>query len=52
MPTKPIGIRIPEDVYVWLKEKSEIEHRNLSNTIISILMDAKECEQNGQCKSH
>ena len=45
MPTVQIGIRLPQELYDWLKEKSEKEHRTLSNTLISLLLDLKESEE-------
>ena len=46
MPTIQIGIRLPQELYDWLKEKAEKEHRTLSNTLVSILLDVKENEKN------
>ena len=45
MHTVQIGIRLPQELYDWLKEKAEKEHRTLSNTLVSILLDVKESEQ-------
>ena len=45
MPTVQIGIRLPQELYDWLKEKAEKEHRTLSNALVSILLDRKESEQ-------
>ena len=45
MPTVQIGIRLPQELYDWLKEKAEKEHRTLSNTLVSLLFDLKEGEK-------
>ena len=42
MKDKIINIRVDEELYSYLKDKAEKEHRTLSNMIISILLDAKE----------
>ena len=42
MNTIPTSIRIPKELYEWLKNKAEEEHRTISNTIISILADEME----------
>lgn len=42
MPTILTSIRLPQDLYEWLKDKAEKEHRTVSNTLISVLIDAKE----------
>ena len=44
MPTKMVNIRVEEELYKYLTERAEKEHRTLSNMIISILLDAKESE--------
>lgn len=44
MPTKMVNIRVDEELYKYLTERAEKEHRTLSNMIISILLDAKESE--------
>lgn len=41
MPTVSTSIRIPKDLYDWLKDKAKKEHRTISNTIISILEEQK-----------
>lgn len=45
MPTVQIGVRLPEELYAWLKDKAEKEHRTISNMLIAILADAKDGEQ-------
>jgi len=42
MPTKTIAIRLPEDLLEYLTKRAEKEHRNLSNMIISLLLNVKE----------
>ena len=42
MPTKSIAIRIPDDLYEYLVNRAQKEHRTLSNLIVSILLDEKE----------
>ena len=46
MPTKPIAVRLPDELYEYLVARAEKEHRTLSNMIISILLTAQEqdCE--------
>jgi len=41
MPTKSVAIRIPVELYEYLTERAEREHRTLSNMIISLMEDAK-----------
>ena len=48
MPTVQIGVRLPEELYEWLKEKAEKEHRTISNTLISALIDAKDNQKGNQ----
>ena len=48
MPTVQIGVRVPEELYEWLKDKAEKEHRTISNMLIAILADAKDGENNGR----
>ena len=45
MPTVSTSIRLPQELYEWLKDKAEKEHRTISNTLIAVLMDAKDGEQ-------
>lgn len=45
MPTVLTSIRLPEELYEWLKDKSEKEHRTISNMLIAILADAKDNKQ-------
>ena len=45
MPTKPVNIRIDEELLAYLEQRAEREHRTLSNMIISILLDAMEQEE-------
>lgn len=45
MPTVSTSIRLPKDLYEWLKDKSEKEHRTISNTLIAILIDVKDSEE-------
>ena len=42
MQTKTIAIRLPEDLLEYLTKRAEKEHRNLSNMIISLLLDVRE----------
>lgn len=42
MPTKPISIRLDENLLAYLTERAEREHRTLSNIITSILLDEME----------
>lgn len=46
MPTVLTSIRIPKDLYEWLKEKAEKEHRTISNMIIAIMIETKDDEDN------
>ena len=48
MPTVQIGVRLPKELYAWLKDKAEKEHRTISNMLIAILADAKDgdCNEN------
>ena len=48
MPTVQIGVRLPEELYKWLKDKAEKEHRTLSNTLIDVLIDWKDSQQENQ----
>lgn len=43
---KYIGFNCPADLYDWLKEKQDIERRNLSSSVVHALQTAKEAEQN------
>lgn len=45
MPTRAVNIRIDEELYQYLQDRADKEHRTLSNMIISILLDAKESEE-------
>lgn len=45
MPTVQIGVRLPEELYKWLKDRAEKEHRTISNMLIAILTDVKDGEQ-------
>ena len=42
MPTKSIAVRIPDDLYEYLVNRAQKEHRTLSNLVISILFNEKE----------
>lgn len=42
MPTKSVSLRLPEELYQYLVDRAECEHRTLSNLIVSILLDAME----------
>lgn len=44
MSTKMVSIRIDEDLFSYLQERAEREHRTLSNMIISILLSDKESD--------
>lgn len=44
MPTRAVNIRVDEELYQYLQDRADKEHRTLSNMIISILLDAKESE--------
>lgn len=44
MATKAVNIRVDEELYQYLQDRAEKEHRTVSNMIISILLDAKESE--------
>lgn len=44
MATKAVNIRVDEELYQYLQDRAEKEHRSVSNMIISILLDAKESE--------
>ena len=46
MPTKSIAIRIPDDLYEYLVNRAQKEHRTLSNLVISILIDENEVDKN------
>lgn len=50
MPTVLTSIRLPQELYEWLKDKAEKEHRTISNMLIAILIDEKDNEQK-KCKS-
>ena len=41
MPTKSVSLRLPEELYQYLTDRAEREHRTLSNLIVSLLLDAK-----------
>ena len=45
MPTKPVNLRIDEELLCYLEDRAKREHRTLSNMIISILLDAMEQEE-------
>ena len=45
MATKAVNLRVDEELYQYLADKADKEHRTLSNMIISILLDAKESEE-------
>ena len=45
MATKAVNIRVDEELYQYLQDRADKEHRTLSNMIISILLDAKESEE-------
>ena len=40
--TKPITVRVSPEVFEYLGERAEKEHRTLSNTVNTILIEAKE----------
>lgn len=42
MPTVSTSIRLPQELYEWLKYTAEDEHRNISNMIIAILQDYRD----------
>lgn len=42
MPTKSVSLRLPEGLYQYLAARAELEHRTLSNLIVSLLLDAME----------
>lgn len=42
MPTRAVNIRVDEELYQYLLDRAEKEHRTVSNMIISILLDSKE----------
>ena len=44
MPTRAVNIRVDEELYQYLQDRADKEHRTLSNMIISILLDSKENE--------
>ena len=46
MPTRQINLRLDTELLSYLEARAEKEHRTLSNMIISILLDAKEEEEN------
>jgi hypothetical protein len=48
MSSKMISVRIGEELLKYLIERAEKEHRTLSNTIVSILMDEKERTEGGK----
>ena len=41
MPTKSIAVRVPDDLYEYLVNRAQKEHRTLSNLIISMLLDGQ-----------
>jgi hypothetical protein len=45
MATKAVNLRVDEELYQYLQDRAEKEHRTVSNMIISILLDAKESEE-------
>ena len=45
MPTRLISIRIDDELYDYLKERAEKEHRTLSSMINAILLTEKEREE-------
>ena len=45
MPTKSISLRIPEELYQYLVNRAEKEHRTLSNMIVSLLADIQKEEK-------
>ena len=47
MPTKSIAVRLPDELYDYLVDRAEKEHRTLSNMIISLLLDAKKHDKDG-----
>ena len=52
MPTVLTSIRLPQELYEWLKDKAEKENRTISNTLISALIDEKKkpiCRMNEDC---
>ena len=44
MPTRPVNLRIDEELLRYLEDRANRERRTLSNMIISILLDAMEQE--------
>jgi len=53
MPTISTSIRLPQELYEWLKSKAEKEHRTISNALIAILTDAKDADAKmKKCKYH
>lgn len=42
MPTKAINLRIDTELLEYLQKRADVEHRTLSNMIISILLDDKD----------
>lgn len=42
MSTKSVSLRLPEELYQYLTDRAEREHRTLSNLIVSVLLDAME----------
>ncbi len=42
MLTKSVSLRLPEELYQYLADRAEREHRTLSNLIVSLLLDAME----------
>ena len=45
MPTKPVNLRIDEELLHYLEDRANREHRTLSNMIISILWETKLLEE-------
>lgn len=42
MPTISTSIRLPQELYEWIKDKAEDEHRTISNMIIGVLQDYRD----------
>lgn len=41
----PTGVRLPEDLRVWLREKAEVNNRSLNQEIVFRLRRSREQEQ-------
>lgn len=50
MPTVQTGLRIPVELYDYLKDRAEKEHRTISNLIIDILTTEKDKVCCRECK--